>query len=68
MLRVLTVAGEVLAAFPEEEIENVRSLKLQLAKLHGTPRFRQRLLMEGNILQDDTALQVAADELCCNSQ
>ena len=61
MVRVLTVAGEVLADLPTEDVDSVRSLKLLLAKLQGISRFRQRILQSGSILADDALLNLSVD-------
>ena len=39
---------------PKAEVSNVRAVKRRLQKLHGLPsRFRQRLIFQGTILDDD---------------
>ena len=55
MIHVWGVSGEELALVPVAEIGDVRTLKRRLQKAHGFPRFRQRLLCDGSIL-DDAAL------------
>ena len=48
---------------PVEQLSHARALKQQLNRLHGLPtRFRQRLLLEGNPL-DDSAQLVSPMEL-----
>ena len=41
-----------MAHVPLAEVNTVRNLKERLAQLHGVPRFRQRLLDDGESLQD----------------
>ena len=48
---------------PVEQLSNARALKQELSRLHGLPtRFRQRLLLDGNPL-DDSAQLVSPAEL-----
>ncbi|CAE7234424.1 DRS2 [Symbiodinium natans] len=61
MIRALTLGGKVLAAVPTQEITNVRSLKLHVAKLHGVPRFRQRVFIGNKATEDDAALDAPTD-------
>ena len=49
---VWTTAGEKLATIPLTNVPDVRTLKRHLQKLHGQPRFRQRLVHNGSVLQD----------------
>ena len=50
-----------MVAIPVEEAIDVTSLKKQLQKSCGLPRFRQRLLRESVVLDDDTKLSSPAD-------
>ena len=43
-----------------EELSNVRTLKHRLQKKCGTPRFRQRLLQDGNVLTDDFCFNLSS--------
>ena len=54
MLSVRLLSGEEVAKVPlQEELRDVRSLKQNLHRLHGLPpRFRQRLLLDGEALED----------------
>ena len=65
MLRVCSLAGETLATFSAEEVEDkrVHQLKSSLAKQIGATRFRQRWLAE-----DHTELQDDAVVPCCDVQ
>ena len=62
MLRVRMLSGEVVASIPSEELEDVndaRSLKQRLHRLHGLPpRFRQRLFHCGRPLDDMDRLEL----------
>ena len=47
---------------PAEEVTNVRALKLVLNKQHGfPPRFRQRLFLRGDPLEDAFELATSTD-------
>ena len=46
---------------PIQELTDVASLKKQLQKFCGLPRFRQRLLHESTVLEDDTKLASQMD-------
>ena len=59
MLQVLKVSGEDLTTIPAEELSDVLSLKLCLQPLCGVPRFRQRLLRDCDILEDDALLDAS---------
>ncbi|CAE7776629.1 mask [Symbiodinium sp. CCMP2456] len=62
-LRVWSASGEELAAVCTEELGDVLALKRQLTRVCQTPRFRQRLLHDGAVLDDATALPKAAFDL-----
>ena len=65
MLRVCSLAGEPLATFSAEEVQDkrVHQLKSSLAKQTGATRFRQRWLAE-----DHTELHDNAVVPCCDVQ
>ena len=65
MLRVCSLAGESLATFSADEVEDkrVHQLKSSLAKQIGATRFRQRWLAE-----DHTELHDNAVVPCCDVQ
>ncbi|CAE7502326.1 mask, partial [Symbiodinium sp. CCMP2456] len=52
----LTLPAEVV-----EELRDVRTLKQQLEKLCGQPRFRQKLLRDGVVLEETDILEVPSD-------
>ena len=56
VVRVSTAAGQEVATIPLEELSDVRHLKMRLRGLCGLPRFRQRLLWRGCMLEDGTRL------------
>ena len=58
MLRIRRISGEELAITLEEDlVPDVRALKQYLNQLHGLPpRFRQRLLLHGQCLEDTATL------------
>ena len=57
MLCVRMLSGEELAKVPLDEVSDVRSLKQHLHQLHGLPpRFRQRILLHGQRLDDATRI------------
>ena len=57
MIRVLSFCTvEVVDTLPARETGNVRSLKRQLVTLHGHPRFRERNMLAGPLLEDHTGL------------
>ena len=62
MLRVTLLSGEELTYLPLTELSDVKALKQRLHQQHGLPpRFRQRLLHEGNTLDDCIQLDTAMD-------
>ncbi|CAE7228827.1 unnamed protein product [Symbiodinium necroappetens] len=68
MLRITLLSGEALASIAAEEVGDVKALKRRLHQHHGLPpRFRQKLLHEGSVLEDAAMLdsmmevQVAAE-------
>ena len=62
MLRITLLSGEELTSLPLTELSDVKSLKQRLHQQHGLPpRFRQRLLHEGNALDDAVKLDSAMD-------
>ena len=51
------LSGEEVASIPVEEASDVKALKQKLNWLHGLPsRFRQRLFLSGNLLDDSCKL------------
>ena len=58
MLRIRRISGEELTiAFEEDLVPDVRALKQHLNKLeYLPPRFRQRLLLNGQCLEDTATL------------
>ena len=53
MLSVRKLSGEEVASMPVEQLSSVRALKQELNRSHGVPpRFQQRLLLDGNRLDD----------------
>ena len=62
MLRVRLLSGEELTSLPLTELSDVRALKQRLHQQHGLPpRFRQRLLQEGQSLDDSVKLDAPMD-------
>ncbi|CAE7042169.1 ANKRD50 [Symbiodinium sp. CCMP2592] len=62
MLRITLLSGEELASLPLTELSDVKALKQRLHQQHGLPpRFRQRLLHDGNPLDDDFQLDTEMD-------
>eukprot|EP00439_Symbiodinium_sp_Y106_P025171 s1938_g3.t1 len=61
MLSIWQASGNKLASFPVEEVTNVCDAKKRLSKLCGASRFRQRLLRDGTILNDNVCLTEPAD-------
>ena len=62
MLRITLLSGEELASLPLTELSDVKALKQRLHQQHGLPpRFRQRLLHDGNPLDDDVQLDTEMD-------
>ena len=63
MLRIRMLSGEEVASVPVDQLSNARALKQQLNRMHALPtRFRQRLFLDGNPL-DDSALLASPMEL-----
>ena len=56
MLTVRLASGKVLATVPTKELTTVRALKQRLRGLCDATRFRQRLLHDGALLEDDDKL------------
>ena len=57
MLRIRMVSGEEVASMAVDRLSNVRALKEQLNRFHDLPtRFRQRLLLDGNPVDDSAQL------------
>ncbi|CAE7882527.1 unnamed protein product [Symbiodinium microadriaticum] len=57
MLRIRMMSGEEVASMPVVDLSDVKTLKQQLNWLHGLPsRFRQRLFLCGNPLDDSASL------------
>ena len=63
MLRIRRVSGEELTTVLEEDlVPDVRALKRHLNQLHGLPpRFVQRLLLDGQCLEDAATLHSAME-------
>ena len=61
MLNVWLTSGEMLAEFPVHGLTDVKSLKQDLRRKCGVPRFRQRLLNAGALMEDSTRLLSAMD-------
>ena len=63
MLRISRISGEELTTALEEElVPNVKALKQHLHQLYGLPpRFRQRLLLDGQCLEDTATLHSAME-------
>ncbi|CAE7747451.1 CFBP1 [Symbiodinium sp. KB8] len=56
------LSGEALTSIPVEELHDVRALKQCLNQLHGLPpRFRQRVFLRGELLEDTTKLDSPMD-------
>ncbi|CAE7845041.1 ANK1 [Symbiodinium microadriaticum] len=60
-LLVLTLSAEEFDDLTEKDGSSVKTLKLHLSSLTGQPRFRQRLLQGGSILQEDAQLSLPTD-------
>ena len=56
MLRIWQVSGQELPAISMDEISNVRELKALLRSLHGFPTCMQKLLHNGNTMDNSTKL------------
>ena len=63
MLRIRRVSGDELTiALDEDSVPDVRALKQHLNQLYGLPpRFRQRLLLHGECLEDTDTLHSAME-------
>ena len=61
MLHVRKLSGEEVASVPLAELCDVKSLKQRLQQHGLPPRFRQRLLHEGNALDDAVMLDSLMD-------
>ena len=61
MLRVWRLSGEQLASVPTEELTDGKALKRHLQVQCGLSRFRQELLHNGTVLNDETSLQSPLD-------
>ena len=62
MLRITQLSGEELTSLPLAELSDVKALKQRSSREHGLPpRFRQRLLHEGNTLDDAVKLETEMD-------
>ena len=60
MLQIRMISGET--SIPADEIHDVRGLKRRLNQLHGFPLgFRQRFLLDGEILEDTVKLDSPMD-------
>ena len=57
MLHVRMLSGEAVTSILVEEMDDVEALKQRLTQLHGfPPRFRQRVLFNGEILEEGLKL------------
>ena len=56
MVTVRLASGKVLATIPTQELTTVRALKQRLHSLCDATRFRQRLLHDGELLEDEDEL------------
>ena len=65
MLQIQVLSGEIVARITVEELEelsDVRSLKRRLNQFHGmATRFRQRVFLHGEILEDTAKLELSVD-------
>jgi len=62
MLRITLLSGEELTSIAVEDVHDVKALKQQLNKMYGLPpRFRQRLLHDGQTLDDAFNLDLPMD-------
>ena len=62
MLQLRMLSGEAVTSIPVEEIQDVKGLKQRLTQLHGLPpRFRQRVLFNGENLKDEMTLDYPLD-------
>ena len=60
-LHVWKASGERAASIPMEDLVDVRSLKHNLGRRCGLPRFRQRLLRNGRVLPEEECLESPGD-------
>eukprot|EP00439_Symbiodinium_sp_Y106_P036153 s221_g4.t1 len=60
-LHVWKASGERAASIPMEDLVDVRSLKQNLGRRCGLPRFRQRLLRNGRVLPEEECLESPGD-------
>ena len=62
MLRIRMLSGAEVASIPVEDLSDVRALKQTLHMFHSLPpRFRQRLVLRGDPLDDTTRLDSPLD-------
>ncbi|CAE7644506.1 Ankrd17 [Symbiodinium sp. CCMP2592] len=61
MLYVWSISGDQLAAMSSADVEDVRTVKAELYRLHGWSRFRQRLLHDGCVLENTASLDGRVD-------
>ncbi|CAE7224799.1 ANKRD17 [Symbiodinium sp. CCMP2592] len=61
VLHVWGVSGREVASIPMQELQDARMLKQILHKMCGVPRFRQRLLHDGESLDDGACLDLLED-------
>ena len=61
VLHVWGVSGREVASIPQQELQDARMLKQILSKICGVPRFRQRLLHDGDCLEDTARLDLLED-------
>ena len=62
MLHIRMLSGEEVASIPVGELTDVKELKRHLHQLHSyPPRFRQRLLLGGNPMDDSAKLDSPMD-------
>ena len=58
MLHVCLTSGQKLASVNPDELTNVKALKVFLESFCDVSRFRQRLVLEGEVLDDKMGLEV----------
>lgn len=61
MLSVFRPSGQEVATIPVNRLVNVRGLKQHLRLLLGVPRFKQRILYQGSVLEDETRFYADLD-------
>ena len=61
MLRILQMSGQELPAVSMEEISSVQDLKASLRSQHGLPMCMQKVLLQGNSLENATKLDAPVD-------